>query len=92
MLPIKLFWLVFCMFWFNRNIETLCSVQNRNMRFVSDSAKTSFGSSLVFFECIAPVIVTLNLTTYMDRSYNIYCLQASKAHWNINQCAIDSLF
>jgi hypothetical protein len=24
MLPIKLFWFVFCLFWFNRNIETLC--------------------------------------------------------------------
>ncbi len=24
MLPIKLFWLVFCLFRFNRNIETLC--------------------------------------------------------------------
>ncbi len=24
MLSIKLFWLVFCLFWFNRNIKTLC--------------------------------------------------------------------
>jgi hypothetical protein len=52
MLPIKLFQLVFCLFWFNRNIETLCfeKQNNRNKRFVSDSAKTSFGSSFGCFE------------------------------------------
>ena len=53
MLPIKLFRLVFCLFWFNRNIETLCfgkKRNNRNKRFVSDSAETSFGSSLGCFE------------------------------------------
>jgi hypothetical protein len=43
MLPIKLFRLVFCLFRFNRNIETLCFCKKRNKRFVSDSAETSLG-------------------------------------------------
>jgi hypothetical protein len=55
MLPIKLFRLVFCLFWFNRNIESLCSgikarKKNQNKCFVSESAKTSFGSSFGCFE------------------------------------------
>jgi hypothetical protein len=54
MLPIKLFRLVFCLFQFNRNIETLCFTvwkrNNRNKRFVSDSFETSFGSSFGCFE------------------------------------------
>ena len=53
MLPIKLFRLVFCLFRFNRNIETLffgIQRNNRNKRFVSDSAETSFGSSFGCFE------------------------------------------
>ncbi len=53
MLPIKLFRLVFCLFRFNRNIETLCFGIERNIRnkrFVSDSAETSFGSSFGSFE------------------------------------------
>ena len=53
MLPIKLFRLVYCLFWFNRNIETLCFCierNNRNKHFVSESAETSFGSSFGCFE------------------------------------------
>jgi hypothetical protein len=53
MLPIKLFRLVFCLFQFNRNIETLCfgiEANNRNKRSVSDSAETRFGSSFGCFE------------------------------------------
>ncbi len=53
MLPIKLFRLVFCLFRFNRNIETLCfgiEADNWNKRFVSDSAETSFGSSFGCFK------------------------------------------
>ncbi len=47
MLPIKLFRLVFCLFRFNRNIETLffgIEVKQPKQTFVSDSAETSFGS------------------------------------------------
>jgi hypothetical protein len=46
MLPIKLFRLVFCLFGFNRNIETLCfdiEEKQQNKCFVSDSAETSYG-------------------------------------------------
>jgi hypothetical protein len=53
MLPIKLFRLVFCLFWFNRNIETLCfgiEAKQPKKRFVLDSAETSFGSGLDCFE------------------------------------------
>ena len=53
MIPIKLFQLVFRLFRFNRNIETLCFCierNNRNKHFVSDSAETSFGSSYGCFE------------------------------------------
>ncbi len=57
MLSFKLFGLVFCLFQLIRNIKTLCfgieakqpkqtvlkqTEKNRNKRFVSDSAKTSF--------------------------------------------------
>ncbi len=45
MLPIKLFQLVFCLFRFNRNIETVCFGIE-----ASDSAETSFGSSFGCFE------------------------------------------
>jgi hypothetical protein len=51
--PYQLFWLVFCLYRFNRNIETLCfgiEAKQRNKRFVSDSAETSFGSSFGCFE------------------------------------------
>ncbi len=46
-LSIKLFWLLFCLFRFNWNTESLCfgKWNNRKKHFVSDSAKTSFGSS-----------------------------------------------
>jgi hypothetical protein len=68
MLSFKLFGLVFWLFQFIRNIETLCfdieakepkqtvlkqtekKRNNRNKRFVSDSAETSFGSSFGGFE------------------------------------------
>jgi hypothetical protein len=52
MLPMKLFRLVFCLFRFYRNIETLCSGTEAKQpkRFVSDSVKTSFGSSFGCFE------------------------------------------
>jgi hypothetical protein len=53
MLPIKLFRLIFCLFRFNRNIETLCfdiEAKQPKQRFVSDSAETSFGSSFGCFE------------------------------------------
>jgi hypothetical protein len=53
MLPIKLFQLVFSLFRFNRNIETLCfgmKRNNRNKRFVLDSAETCFGSSFGCFD------------------------------------------
>ncbi len=53
MLSFKLFRLIFCLFRFNRNTETRCfgieGIQ-RNKRFVSDSAETSFGSSFGCFE------------------------------------------
>jgi hypothetical protein len=57
-LSFKLFELVFCLFRFIRNMETLCfgieakqpkqtvlkqTEKNRNKRFVSDSAETTFG-------------------------------------------------
>ncbi len=44
-LSIKLFRLLFCLFRFKRNNETLCFGNNQNKHFVSDSAETSFGSS-----------------------------------------------
>jgi hypothetical protein len=55
MLPIKLFRLVFCLFWFNQNIETLCfgieaKQPKQSFFFVSDSTETSFGSSFGCFE------------------------------------------
>jgi hypothetical protein len=53
MLPIKLFRLVFCLFRFNRNIETLyfgIEAKQPKQTFCSDSADTSFGSS---FGCFA---------------------------------------
>jgi hypothetical protein len=53
MLPIKLFPLVFCLFRFNLNIETLCfgiEARQPKQTFVSDSAETSFGSSFGGFE------------------------------------------
>ncbi len=53
MLPIKLFRLVFCLFRFNRKIDTLCfgiEAYNQNKRFVSVSAETSFGSSFGCYE------------------------------------------
>jgi hypothetical protein len=57
MLPIKLFRLVFCLFRFIRNIETICKRNNRNKRFASDSAETSFGcfeSKLVSKDTLHP--------------------------------------
>jgi hypothetical protein len=53
MLSIKQFRLLFRLFWFNRNTETLCfgiEANNRNKPFASDSAKTSFSSSFNFFK------------------------------------------
>jgi hypothetical protein len=53
MLFIKLFRLLFYLFRFNRNTETLFRYKKRNNRnkcFVSDSAKTIFGSSFGCFE------------------------------------------
>jgi hypothetical protein len=53
MLPIKLFRLVFCLFRFNRNIETLCfgiEVKQPKQPFVLDNAEISFGSSFGCFE------------------------------------------
>jgi hypothetical protein len=55
MLHIKLFQLVFCLFRFNQNSETLCfsivlKRSNRNNHFVSDSAETNFSSSFGCFE------------------------------------------
>jgi hypothetical protein len=53
MLHIKLFWLVFCLFRFNRNIKTLCfgiGAKQPKKTFFSDSAETSFGSSFGCFE------------------------------------------
>ncbi len=53
MLSTKLFRLVFSLFRFNRNTETLCfgiEAKHRNKHFVSDSAETSFGSSFGCFE------------------------------------------
>ncbi len=53
MLPIKLFRLVFCLFRFNRNIETPVfgiEAKQPKQHFVSDSAETSFGSSFGCFE------------------------------------------
>jgi hypothetical protein len=53
MIPIKLFPLVFCLFRFNRNIETLCfgiEAKQPKQIFCSDSAETSFGSSFGCFE------------------------------------------
>jgi hypothetical protein len=50
MLSIKLFRLLFCLFRFNQNTETLCfgieaKQLKQTLRFVSDSAETNFGSS-----------------------------------------------
>jgi hypothetical protein len=53
MLPIKLFRLVFCLFRFNRNIETLffgIAAKQTKQTFVLESAETSFGFIFVFFE------------------------------------------
>ncbi len=54
MLSIKLFWLPFYLFWFNRNTETLCfgieQKQQQKKHFVSDSAETSFGFSFGCFK------------------------------------------
>ncbi len=52
MLPIKLFQLLFCLFRFNQNTETLCcGIEPKQPKcFVSDSAETSFGSSFDCFE------------------------------------------
>jgi hypothetical protein len=43
MLCIKLFWLVFCLFWFNRNIESLCfGVEAKQPKqIISKQAKTN---------------------------------------------------
>jgi hypothetical protein len=54
MLPIKLFRVLFCLFWFNRNTETLCfdkkKAKQPKQTFCFGSAKTSFGSSFGCFE------------------------------------------
>jgi hypothetical protein len=49
MLPIKLFWLVFCLFGFNQNIKTLCfGIDAKQPK--QTSAETSFSSSFGCFE------------------------------------------
>jgi hypothetical protein len=58
MLPIKLVRLVFSLFQFNRNTETLCfgiEAKQPNKCYVSDSARTSFGSS---FSCFKSKLVS----------------------------------
>ncbi len=63
----KLVWLVFCLFWFNQNIETLCfgiEAKQPKQMFVSDSAETGFGFS---FGCFVSKLVskdTLDLTLW----------------------------
>jgi hypothetical protein len=50
---IKLFGLLFCLFRFQRNTETLCfciEANNQNKGFVSDSTETSFGTSFGCFD------------------------------------------
>jgi hypothetical protein len=70
MLPIKLFWLVFCLFWFNRNIKILCfgiEAKQPKQTFVSDSAETSFGSSFRCFELKLVLKDTLHQATKDDQ-------------------------
>jgi hypothetical protein len=51
MLTIKLFWLVFCLYRLNRNIETFCfGIEAKQPKQTNDSAETSFGSSFSCFE------------------------------------------
>ncbi len=72
MLPIKLFQLVFCLFRFNRNIETLCfGIEAKQpKRFVSDSAGTSFGSS---FGCFESKLVSKDTLLPTHRSSSFVC-------------------
>jgi hypothetical protein len=72
----KLFRLLFCLLWFNRNTETLCfgvEPNNRNKHFVSDSAETSFGSS---FGCLESKLVSKD-TLFKIYSYCDTSLQTS---------------
>jgi hypothetical protein len=66
MLSITLFWLLFCLFQFNRNTETLCFgielKQPKPKRFVSESAKASFGSSFI---CLESKLVSKDPTSYL---------------------------
>ncbi len=64
---IELFRLVFCLFRFNRNIETLCFGIEAKQRFVSDSAETSFGCSFGCFESKLVSKDTLLLTLSHSR-------------------------
>jgi len=67
MLPITLFRLVFCLFWFNRNIETLCfGIEAK--RFISDSAETSFGSH---FSCFVLKLVSKDTLGYSTVLYTV---------------------
>jgi hypothetical protein len=53
MLPNKLFWLVFCLFRFNQNIETLCFNRSETTKtniLFSDNADTSFSASFSCFK------------------------------------------
>jgi hypothetical protein len=53
MFSITLFRLLFCLFWFNRNTETLCFViepEQLKQTFRFEYAETSFGSSFGCFE------------------------------------------
>jgi hypothetical protein len=98
MLSIKLFRLVFCLFRFNQNIETLCiGIEAKQPKcFVSNSAKTSFGSSFV---CFASKLVS-NLTSskvsfsHEDKSGNfLICLVNKKGRIStVMTCIFGALF
>ncbi len=80
MLSIKLFWLTFCLLQFNQKTKTLCfgtERNNRNKRFVSVRAKTSFGSSFGCFECfeghsILDSFRSRRTTVYVEQLWPIY--------------------
>ncbi len=68
-------WLLFYLFRFYRNTETLFSVQKRNYRnkrFVSDSAETCFGSSFGCFEL--KLVSKDNLPATFALSYPFFSL------------------
>ncbi len=85
MLSIKLFRLLFCLFRFSRNTETLCfGIEAKQLKqtFGSDSAETSFGSS---FGCFESKLVLKNTlpTTNDQRGHHImqmYCTPQLKTH------------